>query len=94
MRKLILIPILLLSGCASFNGAGMNASCAHIVGNGSYATATGSGAGFACHEGCFGFNCPKADYASLTTLATNYVNAANAVTTTVPLTVAVTASQK
>jgi len=91
---MLLIACLFFSGCTSFNGAGMNASCGHMVGTGSYATATGSGAGFVCHEGCFGFNCPKPDYASLTTLATNYVNYSNAVTTTVPLTVAVTTNSK
>ena len=90
---LVLVTLLSFSGCA-FNGAGMNASCGHMIANGSYATATGNGAGFVCHEGCFGFNCPKPDYGTLTSLATNYVNYANAVTTTVPLTVAVTTNSK
>ena len=91
MRNYLLLSILLLTGCSS---AGLNASCGHMVANGSYGTATGSGAGFVCHEGCLGFNCPKHDYASFTNLATAYVDSTNAVTTTVPITVAVVPTAK
>ena len=89
MRILLILSLVLLTGCAS---GGYNMSCGHAQGNGSYATATGSGAGFLCHAGYIGFG--KPDYTAITTLANNYINAANQITTTVPLTVAVTANQK
>ena len=89
MRILLIIALLALTGCAS---GGYNESCGQIVANGSYATATGSGAGYACHAGYVGFG--KPDYTAITTLSTNYANNVNKVTTTVPITVAVVASQK
>ena len=90
MRNIFLaVSVALLAGCAS---GGYNESCGQIVANGSYATATGSGAGYACHAGYVGFG--KPDYTAITTLSTNYANNVNKVTTTVPITVAVVASQK
>ena len=88
------IPLLLLFPLIGCSSAGMNTSCGHIIANGSYATATGSGAGFLCHQGCIGFNCPKPDYTVLATVSTAYINANNAVTTTVPITVAVVPTAK
>ncbi len=90
MRNYLLIcVVLLMSGCAS---GGYNESCGQIVANGSYATATGSGSGYHCHAGYVGFG--KPDYTAITALSTNYANNVNKVTTTVPITVAVVASQK
>ena len=96
MRDQIILSILMvftvfITGCAS---TGMNASCGHIVASGTYATANANGDGIHCHEGCFGFNCPKPDYGPLMTLTTAYINQSNAVTATIPITVAVTPSAK
>jgi uncharacterized protein YceK len=88
---LVLLSVLLLSGCAS---AGMNVSCGHIIGSGTYATAQGNGAGTLCHAGCVGFNCPKPDYAALINLTSAYIQSSSAVTTTVPITVAVVPTAK
>ena len=89
MRLFIIIALLALSGCSS--GA-YNVSCGHIVANGNYATATGSGAGYLCHAGYVGFG--KPDYTAITALSTNYVNSANQVTTTIPITVSVVPTGK
>ena len=89
MRILLIIGLIALTGCAS---GGYNESCGQIVANGSYATATGSGSGYHCHAGYVGFG--KPDYTAITALSTNYANNVNKVTTTVPITVAVVASQK
>jgi len=90
MNKIsVLILIALLSGCAS---GGYNVSCGHVIANGSYATATGSGAGYLCHAGYVGFG--KPDYTAITALATAYVNSSNQVTTTVPITVSVVPTGK
>ena len=92
MNKIsILILVALLSGCASYS---MHSSCGHLVGSGTYATANANGAGFICHVDCLG-NCPKpTDSSSLVALTTSYINASNAVTTTIPITVSVTPNAK
>lgn len=91
MRYLFLCVVLLTSGCAS---AGLNGGCMHVAGNGSYASVNGATQGCVCHEGCLGFGCPKPDYTSLEAMQVACVNAANNVTTTVPITVAVTPTAK
>ena len=81
-----------LSGCAS---AGLNGGCMHLNGTGSYAgSVNGDLHGCVCHIGCLGFSCPKSDYTALAAMETACVNSAAGVTTTVPLTVAVTPTGK
>ncbi len=91
-KLLIALLSLSLSGCAS---AGLNGGCMHIIANGSYAgSANGAMSGCLCHIGCVGFGCSKPDYMSLAEMQTACINAANNVTTTVPITVAVTPKAK
>lgn len=93
MKNYLFLCVLLLSGCAS---AGMNGGCMHITANGTYAgSANGAMNGCICHAGCIGPGCPKvADYTALATMQTACTNAANNVTATVPITVAVTPTAK
>ena len=91
--KLLCLSILFFTGWASagWASAGMNGGCMHIVANGTYAgSANGAMNGCICHMGCIGFNCPKPDYTALAAMEVACVNAANNVTATVPITVAVT----
>jgi hypothetical protein len=67
----------------------MNTFCGNGTANGTYYV-TGSGTVYACHQGCIGFNCPKPDYSTLATLTSDYIKSTKSVTTTVPITVAVT----
>ena len=91
MRILLFIGLIALTGCASYT---MHSSCGRLIGSGTYATANANGAGLLCHIDCFG-NCPKpVDYSALMTLTTDYINSTNAVTTTVPITVAVVPTAK
>lgn len=87
LKLFSLLLIVSLSGCAS---AGLNGGCMHINANGTYAgSANGAMTGCICHVGCIG-NCPKPDYTALAAMEVACVNAANNVTATVPITVAVT----
>ena len=90
--KFILLSLVLcITGCASYS---MHSSCGRLIGSGTYATANANGAGLLCHIDCFG-NCPKpVDYTALMTLTTAYIDSTNAVTTTVPITVAVVPTAK
>lgn len=94
MKTLIIIGLIFLSGCAS---AGMNSSCGRITGNQitiPYVGGKADGNVYACHIGCFGMNCPKPDYGSLTTLTSEYIKStSSSLTTTVPMTVTLSPSK-
>ena len=88
--RLLALSLLFLCGCSS---AGMNIFCGNGTANGTYYV-TGSGTIYACHAGCFGFNCPKPDYTAIADLTSKYIQSAKTVTATVPITVAVTPTNK
>lgn len=95
MKKLLLIPILLLTGCAS---GGMNSECAHVSGaemTVPYIGGKGNADVYACHMGCVGIKCPEPDYSSLATLTSNYLKATGEkITTNGPGTITFTPSIK
>ena len=89
MKNYLILCVLLLTGCAS---AGMNSMCGHINGTGvtiPYVGGRADGQAVYCHVGCFGMNCPKANYADLTQMTSDYIKSTNGLTLTVPATVTV-----
>lgn len=86
LLSLLLIPF--LNGCAS---GGMNVVCGNGTAQGTYYV-TGSGTVYACHVGYFGFG--KPDYTAIIPLESSYIQSAKTVTTTIPVTVAVTPTAK
>lgn len=85
MRKLLLLSVMLLSGCAS---AGLNSDCAHVNGKGAYGPVSQANADvYLCHMGCFGMSCPKPDYQAIDQLTSDYLKSVQTegkITTTGP----------
>lgn len=97
MKRLLLIPILLLTGCAS---AGMKSGCGHVTGNGitvPYVGGKADGNAYGCYMTCLGSKCPVPDYTALQQLTSDYIKIAGSdskMTTTGAGTITFTPSSK
>lgn len=73
MRNLILISLVIFSGCASST---LNSVCAHVNGNEMtvpYIGGKGNADIFMCRMTCFGSKCPVPDYAALQIMTSDYL---------------------
>lgn len=87
MKILLIIGLIILSGCAS---AGLNGMCGRITTQEStlpYVGGKGNIDGYACHIGCVGVTCGKPDYGVLQSIMTKYLDmqtTSGKLTTTTP----------
>ena len=95
MKQLLLLSVLIFSGCAS---SGMNSICASVTGSEMtvpYIGGKGNADIKMCHMGCVGMKCPEPDYTVLQTLTSDYIKTTgNKISTSGPGTITFTPESK
>ena len=77
MRALLLIPILLLTGCASFNQKAVCLQLGTTNASIPYVGGATNGSGYACYISCIGSKCPTPDQSDITKLMADELTATN-----------------
>jgi hypothetical protein len=77
MKTLILIPLLLLSGCASYNQKAVCLQLGTTNASIPYVGGATNGSGYACYLSCVGPKCPTPNLQDITQLMSNELTASN-----------------
>ena len=77
MRNLLVLAVLLLSGCASFNQKAVCLQLGTTNASIPYVGGATNGSGFACYYSCLGSKCGVADASTITKLMADEALASN-----------------
>jgi hypothetical protein len=77
MKKLLLLSLIILSGCASYNQKAVCLQLGTTNASIPYVGGATSGSGFACYYSCLGSKCPTPESSTMTSLMDTEATASN-----------------